>query len=195
MKLNAKRAVLEFTSIVVAVILAMSLSELRQNYLNEQLAKKTFKNIVLEVEHNEEQLKRDSAKIAKDLAFIQKWVEDVSEDKKPETFSAGFSLSFLNSSAMEVAEINQSLAFLSMEQHMDLADIYAAQDFYSEHGTKMFDIMGGFVGQMTEPNPKEVLPHVLTLRFHLRIIYNTINAYLEQSSTFLENYATVLASD
>lgn len=196
MKFNAKRAVLEFSSIVVAVILAMSLSEMRQNYLNDRLAEKSFNNIILEVEQNWNELKMDSIRISKDLDFIQQWVKDVSEKNKPATFTAGFSLSFLNRSAMDVAEINQSLAFLSTERNMDIAEVYATQKFYSEHGAKMFDVMGELVGQMSRgKNEREMLPHVLTMRFHLNIIYSTIKAYLQESSEFLEKYVITEASD
>jgi len=194
-KLNLKRAIIEFSSIVVAVILAMSLSEMRQSYLNEKLAEVSFKNIVLEVQHNQSELKKDSIRIASDIEFIQKWILDVSEGKKPETFSVGFSLSFLNTSALEVADINQSRAFLSMEQNMDLAEIYSTQQFYADHGAKMFDVMGVLVGNLSLPDAKDLLPHVLTFRFHLNIIYSTIRAYLGESSAFLEKYATVLTSD
>lgn len=195
MKLNAKRAILEFSSIVVAVILAMSLSEMRQNYLNDQLAQISFENIVSEVQKNRNDLKRDSVKTSQDLAFIQEWVKDVSEKKKPETFTAGFTLSFLNTSAMEVAEINQSLAFLSMEQNMDIAELYATQKFYSDHGAKMFDVMGSLVGQLSHPDAEERLPHILTMRFHLRIIHNTMKAYLSESEVFLKKYGVTEASD
>lgn len=194
MKFNVKRVVLEFASIVIAVILAMSLSEMRQSYLNDKLAERSFENIVLEVQENREGLKKDSARIAKDLIFIQKWIKDVVENRKPETFSAGFALSFLNRSALEVAEINQSLAFLSNTQNMDIAEIYATQNFYEEHGAKMFDVMGQVVGQLANPNEKEMLPYVLTQRFHLNIIQSTIRAYLEESSGFLEKYTTPEAS-
>lgn len=190
MKLNAKRAILEFSSIVIAVILAMSLSEMRQNYLNDKLAEKSFEDIVLEVQNNREDMVRDSAKIFKDLAFIQQWIKDVVEKKKPEAFSSGFSFSFLNTSAMEVAEINQSLSFLSAEQNMDVAEVYATQKFYTEYGAKMFDVMGELVGQISNPDPNDLLPNVLTMRFHLRIIFNTIKAYLQESSVFMMKYAT-----
>lgn len=195
MKLNAKRAIIEFSSIVIAVILAMSLSEARQNYLNDRLAEKSFENIVLEVQKNREDLKADSVKISKDLAFIQQWISDVMEKRKPETFNAGFSFSFLNTSAMEVAEINKSLAFLSTQKNMDIAEIYATQKFYSEHGAKMFDVMGELVGQISNPNLSELLPDVFTLRFHLNIIKSTIKAYMVESSSFLEKYAIAEASD
>lgn len=194
MKLNVKRVVLEFASIVIAVILAMSLSEMRQGYLNKKLAEKSFENIVSEVQENREGLKKDSSRIATDLIFIQEWIKEVVEDRKPEKFSAGFSLSFLNRSALEVAEINQSLAFLSNAQNMDIAEIYATQKFYSEHGAKMFDVMGEAVGQLANPNEKEMLPYVLTLRFHLNIVQSTIKAYLEESSSFLKKYTTPEAS-
>ncbi|MBO3698771.1 hypothetical protein [Roseivirga sp. E12] len=195
MKFNVKRAVFEFLSIVIAVILAMSLTEMRQNYLNRQLAEKSFSNIVDEIRENREGLIRDSARIAKDLDFIKKWIEDVKEKRKPEDFSAGFSLSFLNKAAMDVAQNNQSLNFISNERNMAISQIYDTQAFYQEHGAKTFEIMGDMSSSVISSKPEDLLPYVLRFRFHLGVVFNTVKAYLVESEDFLQNEALMPASD
>jgi len=195
MKFNFKRAIFEFLSIVVAVILAMSLTEMRQNYLNKQLAEKSFSNIVDEIRENREGLIRDSARIAKDLEFIKKWIKDVREDRTPEDFSSGFSLSFMNKAAMEVAQNNQSLSFISNERNMAISGIYDTQAFYQEHGAKTFEIMGDMSSSVVGAKADDLLPYVLRFRFHLGVVFNTVNAYLLESNAFLNNDELMPASD
>ena len=194
MKVNMKRAVLEFASIVLAVVLAMSLTEIRQNYLNKKLAQKSLVNIIEEVQNNRTELMNDSTQIAADLAFMNQWIEDVKAKKTPEAFSVNFSYSFLSKTALEVARVNQSLTFLSNEENMEIAEVYATQEFYSEQGTKLFDIMGNMVSSMIGPDPEELLPEVVSLRFHVGLIFNTVKAYLVTSKEFLNNHDANLAS-
>lgn len=196
MKFNTRRAIFEFLSIVVAVILAMSLTEMRQNYLNKKLAETAFSNIVEEIRENRDGLRDDSARIAKDLAFIQDWIKDVSEDRKPADFSAGFSLSFLNKAAMEVATMNQSLTFISNERNMAISGIYDTQEFYQIHGAKTFEIMGDMSSSIVGSDPKKLLPYVLKLKFHLGVVFNTVKAYMVESGALLSNEALLTeASD
>lgn len=192
MRIDRKRVALEFTSIVVAVILAMSLSEMRQNYLNKRLAQRSFNSIIAEVQSNQDELKGDSVKLSKDLNFIKKWVSDVKNDVEHESFSTTFSLSFLSESARDVAETNQSLTHLSNEQNLAIAEVYATHDFYAQQGSKMFDLMGEMISNMGESDAKKLLPHVQALKFHMNLIFSTVKAYLEESKEFLSQYATDL---
>lgn len=174
----------------------MSLTEMRQNYLNKKLAETAFSNIVEEIRENRDGLRDDSARIAKDLAFIQDWIKDVSEDRKPADFSAGFSLSFLNKAAMEVATMNQSLTFISNERNMAISGIYDTQEFYQIHGAKTFEIMGDMSSSIVGSDPKKLLPYVLKLKFHLGVVFNTVKAYMVESGALLSNEALLTeASD
>ncbi len=188
MRIDRRRVALEFTSIVIAVVLAMSLSEMRQNHLNRKLAAESFNNIITEIEENRQELRNDSAKLAKDLQFISKWISDVKEGVEHESFSTNFSFSFLGKSAREVAKSNQSLTFLSNEKNMGIAEVYATQEFYSEQGSKMFDLMEKLIGKMSENSAKEILPEVLSLRFRMNLIFSTVKAYLKESEEFLTKF-------
>ena len=188
MKVSVKRAILEFASIVVAVVLAMSLTEMRQNHLNKKLAQQSLANILEEVEDNRQELLDDSAKIANDLVFMNQWIKDVKESRKPEDFGVNFTFSFLSRTALEVAKVNQSLTYLSNEENMEIAQVYATQEFYSEQGAKLFDVMGNMVGSLTDPDAKEMLPHVVGMRFYVVLVFNSVNAYLTESRKLLESH-------
>lgn len=78
-KVDFRRASFEFLSIVVAVVLAMALTEWRQDALNNRLAEKSLENIIAEIKDNREDLLLDSAKITKDLIFMRGWISAFEE--------------------------------------------------------------------------------------------------------------------
>lgn len=190
MKVDTRKAVFEFASIVIAVVLAMGLTEWRQSYLNHKMADASFDKIVLEVRENLEQLKQDSLKMANDLETMTEWVRQRTLKEKKVPLGVNFSFSFLSNSALEVASINQSLTFLPSEKVLAIAEIYAAQDFYSESASKIFDIMGDLQGQISQSESQEFFAVVQKFRFHMRLVFNTVKAYIEEAEGFLKEYGT-----
>ncbi len=190
MKVNTRKALFEFLSIVIAVVLAMGLTEWRQSYLNHKMADASFDKIVLEVKDNLEELKNDSLKIAKDLETMTEWVRQLSLKEKKVPLSVNFSYSFLSSSALEVARINQSLTFLPTDKVLAIAEIYATQEFYTENAAKIFDIMGDLQGEINQSESPEFLAVVQKFRFHMRLVFNTVRAYIAESQGFLDKYGS-----
>lgn len=188
MKRGVKQVAFEFFSIVVAVVLAMALTEWRQDYLNKKQAKLSFQNILHEVRLNLEELKSDSAKIARDLEFMDDWIKATKGNKPTEDFGVNFSFSFLSQSALEVARINQSMAYLSNEKLQDIAEIYATQDFYSENASQVFSIMGGLVGKIDKTESDDFIAGVQKFRFHLNLVFNTVRAYIGEANGLLNKY-------
>lgn len=190
MKVNTRKALFEFSSIVIAVVLAMGLTEWRQSYLNHKMADASFEKIVLEVKDNLEELQQDSVKMAKDLETMAEWVRQRSLKEEKVPLGVNFSYSFLSSSALEVARINQSLTFLPADKVLAIAEIYATQEFYSENAAKIFDIMGDLQGHISESESQEFLAVVQKFRFHMRLVFNTVRAYIAESRDFLEKYGS-----
>lgn len=188
MKVGTRRGLFEFGSIVIAVVLAMGLTEWRQSYLNRNMAEATFEKVVQEVSANLEELKNDSARVAKDLVVMQDWVQKSVNDEKPDPWRVGFTYSFLSNSALEVARINQSLSFLSSEKVLDISEVYSTQDFYAEKATKIFDIMAELQALVHRPDSQEFFSVVQRFRFHMNLILNTMKAYIRESQEFLEKY-------
>ncbi|WP_305981944.1 hypothetical protein [Roseivirga thermotolerans] len=123
-KIDLRKAGFEFFSIVVAVVLAMTLTEWRQDYLNKKLAQQSLLNIIEEVQENRRELMEDSAKISQDMAFIDRWLQ-AQNNASNEDFGVHFSFSFLSKSALEVAKINNSLTYLPNEVNMQIAEAFA----------------------------------------------------------------------
>ncbi|WP_286755267.1 hypothetical protein [Roseivirga sp. UBA838] len=192
-KIDLRKAGFEFFSIVVAVVLAMTLTEWRQDYLNKKLAQQSLLNIIEEVQENRRELMEDSAKISQDIAFIDRWLQ-AQNNASNEDFGVHFSFSFLSKSALEVAKINNSLTYLPNEVNMQIAEVYAAQNFYSDNAIKLFDIMGAMGRAESKENAEAFADKARQLRFHLGLIHNTIKAYLGESQQFLENHRAIPTS-
>lgn len=190
MKVNTRKALFEFSSIVIAVVLAMGLTEWRQSYLNHKMADASFEKIVLEVKENLEELQRDSLKMAQDLETMTEWVRQHSLKEKKVPLGVNFSYSFLSSSALEVARINQSLTFLPTDKVLAIAQIYDTQEFYSENAAKIFGIMGDLQAKINDAESQEFFEVVQKFRFHMRLVFNTVSAYIEESKGFLEKYGS-----
>ena len=186
MKINARKAVFEFLSIIVAVVLAMALSEWRQDHNNRKLAEESYERILDEIENNLNELKRDSARVAKDIEFIVNWLTDVYNKKEPQDFDVNYNFSFLNNSALSVAEINRSLSFLPQEKLMRISEIYATQEFYAAKGPQVFDEMSQLTSLSYERQPQEFVNQVKRFRFQLGLVLGTMKAYIEEAEDLLE---------
>lgn len=185
-KVNFRKAIFEFLSIVVAVVLAMALTEWRQDVLNEKLAKKSLENIITEIKDNREDLLGDSAKIVRDLAFMDRWIKSFENGKIDEDFSLNFDYSFLKRGALDVAINNQSMTYINFEINLDLAEIYNTQDFYSQKALDVFDAMASLSSSTDKPESREFLAKVKGFRFQLGLVMGSINAYLEETKSFLK---------
>ena len=168
----------------------MGLTEWRQSYLNEQMAKASFEKVIEEVRGNLEEMKADSASVAEDLIVMREWVRKKVLKEEAGPWAVGFNYSFLSNSAFEVAKANQSMSFLSLEKVQSVSEIYATQEFYAEKGSLVFDIMGEIQGNINRPDSQEFFSIVQRYRFHMGLIFNTMKAYITEGESFLELYDT-----
>ena len=131
----------------------------------------------------------DSVKINRDIQFMTEWISDFDNDIQVDDFSLNFSYSFLSSSALEVAKINNSLTFLPNSVNMQIAEMYATQGFYSENALKLFDTMGKLGTTSDNDKLEQFVNTVRELRFQMLLVRNSIKAYLTESAEFLGDQA------
>ncbi|MBO6497133.1 MAG: hypothetical protein JJ978_16305 [Roseivirga sp.] len=187
-KVDFRRASFEFLSIVVAVVLAMALTEWRQDALNNRLAEKSLENIIAEIKDNREDLLLDSAKITKDLIFMRGWISAFEEKEEKGEFSLNFDYSFLNRAALDVAINNQSMTFIDFDINMELAEIYNTQEFYSTKALDVFDAMSDLTTSTHHTESPEFLANVKGFQFQLGLVMGSINAYLKETQDFLKEH-------
>ncbi len=186
---NFQQVGFEFLSIVVAVILAMALTEWRQDVLNRKQAEVSFQNILQEIGENIDELQNDSSALAEDVEEMGRWLEVDRQHRDTMAMDISFDYSFLTTAAWEVAQMNQSLTFLENQKVQDLAQVYEAQEFYENTGTKVFDLMSGFATS-GESNSMEYQNAVTALRFKMRLTYASVVTYLGVAKAVRKRYLT-----
>jgi hypothetical protein len=182
-----QRMTFEFLSIVLAVVLAMGLTEWRQNALNKRQAEVSFQNIIKEIEDNYEELLGDSAKMSQNLVEMTIWVSTDKEFRDTLDLSVNFDLSFLNASAWEVAKFNQSLTFLENEKVQRLAQVYLVQEFFERAGNKVFSQMSDLV-RLTNENSLRYEEEMRAFRFEMRLAFSAALAYITTAREVLKTY-------
>jgi len=183
MKINTRRAIFEFLSIVIAVILAMTLTEARQNYLNKKEAKVSYGNILEEIVDNRESLLNDSTHINADLRSIDLYVDKIDAGETDE-LSLGFTLLILNTAALEVAKINESMAFLPNSTNMRLSAVYKTQAFYEEKAKETFNVMADMNSVRSDMASEIFIAKLREYQFQLRLVSSAIRTYLEETESF-----------
>lgn len=184
--MKVRKAALEFFSMLIAVGLAMVLTEWRQNQLNRKEAKESYQNILLEIEENYGDLVNDSTNIGKDLRYIADFIKAHDNGKKHGEFTMSFQLSFLNTSALEVAKINQSMAYLPNERNIRISEVYQTQAFYEEKAKEVFNVMAQLSGYDVNTDPRAFIAKLREYRFQLSLVKGAIHSYLEESEAFIK---------
>ncbi|WP_323755599.1 hypothetical protein [Roseivirga sp.] len=188
MKRNGKQIAFEFISIVVAVVLAMALSEWRQDFLNKKQADLSFQNIISEVENNIESIQSNKNEIQKNYDRTTAWLKAGESQRDTTDVNLNFDLGLLSATAMEVAKLNQSLTYLSNDKVMDISGVYSIQEFYQSNGSVAFHKMTDIFLQIRDEKKDKALS-LRAYRYELTLALSAILALEGSYKSFLEKYS------
>lgn len=187
---SMKKIAFEFLSIVVAVLLAMGLSEWRQDVLNKRQAEKSFNSILDEVSSNCELLRPDSVAMMAQIEQIDQWL--AADKVGRDTLSSfEYELNLLSKSAWEVAKLNTSLTHIENDRLQYISLIYELHDFYSESERKILASVIDIIELDTEDPRHEKA--IKGLQFQMLLTYDALTEYLEAARPVLSARAAHLA--
>ena len=189
MKKGGRNLVFEFLSIVIAVVLAMTLTEWRQTVLNYRQAESSFENIIEEIRDNHKELLGDSASVAQNVKDLAAWLELESDRKDTVSFSVNFQKSLMNGSAWDVAKLNESLTYLENDKVLRVSSVYESQEFYEKASGDVFDSMIEMV-KIEDTNSPEYRRELIAFKFKIGLAYSGIVTYLQVSRNFLEEFSS-----
>ena len=178
MRKGVKRVIFEFLSIVVAVVLAMGLTEWRQEVLNKKQAEKSYKSIVEEVRSNYNNLLPDSTTMADLITKIDNWLE-ADKEARDTIGSFDYELNLLNKSAWEVAKLNASMTYIDHDRLQGVSLVYEFHEFYGITGREVFDALTELMKIDRESEAYEGAMRALRLKVGLT--YNALVGYLASS--------------
>lgn len=188
MKRGLKQIAFEFFSIVVAVVLAMALSEWRQDFLNRKQADLSFQNIISEVEINIESIQSNKIVLQKSYDRTTAWFKASKNERDTMDVNLNFEHDLLNSTAMEVAKLNQSLTYLSNEKVMDISSVYSIQEFYQSNGAVAFHKMTDIYLQISDIK-KDKAVSLTAYSYELKLALSALLALEGSYREFLVKYS------
>jgi hypothetical protein len=188
MKRGVKQVAFEFFSIVVAVVLAMALSEWRQDFLNRKQADLSFQNIISEVEINIESIQSNKVVLQKSYDRTTAWFKASQNERDTIDVNLNFEHDLLNSTAMEVAKLNQSLTYLPNEKVMDISGVYSIQEFYQSNGAVAFHKMTDIYLQISDEK-KDKAVSLRAYSYELKLALSALLALAGSYKEFLGKYS------
>lgn len=184
MKGGAKKVVFEFLSIVIAVVLAMGLTEWRQDILNHRQAEESYKNIIEEIQNNYNSLLPDSTNMVRSIRSVDDWLR-TSEDYRDTIEEMSYELKLLSKSAWEVAKMNQSLTFIENQRVLRASIVYEFHDLYVTSGRDAFAALRDL--QRVNTESPEYEGEMKAVRASLTLTYNALRGYLEIARRLLKD--------
>uniref|UniRef100_UPI0040476BB2 hypothetical protein n=1 Tax=Roseivirga sp. TaxID=1964215 RepID=UPI0040476BB2 len=188
MKRGVKQIAFEFFSIVVAVVLAMALSEWRQDFLNRKQADLSFQNIINEVESNFQSIQSNKIGLQNSYDRTSAWFKAGKKQRDTIEINLNFDHELLNSTAMELAKLNQSMTYLSNDKVMDISGVYSVQEFYQNNGAVAFHKMTDIYLQINDDKKDKAVP-LRAYRYEVGLALSALKTLESTYKAFLEKYS------
>jgi hypothetical protein len=169
---------IEATSVVCAVLLALAVDEYRQDRENASRAARARESIMAELRTNRELLRRSLASNRKALAAI---APDEKLGPGSETrLELGLVWYGLSSAAWQSAQNTQTMHFMDHNWLIKTAGLYETQLMYGRHQEDLFRHIGGAI---TEPDKRDAA----------RAVRGRLYMLLQVAESLIRNYDAALA--
>jgi hypothetical protein len=169
---------IEATSVVFAVLLALAVDEYRQDRENAGRAARARESILAELRTNRELLRRSLASNRKALAAIAP--DDQLGPGSDTKLELGLVWYGLSSAAWQSAQNTQTMHFMDHHWLIKTASVYETQLMYGRHQEDLFRHIGGAI---TEPDKRN----------GARAVRGRLYMLLQVAESLIRNYDAALA--
>ncbi|MEO9803890.1 MAG: hypothetical protein ABJF04_11605 [Reichenbachiella sp.] len=178
------KLLMEFASVVFAVLLALGLNHWREAEAERKVAEKALINVFLEVHINQKDVANEITTYSERIEEVRV-IKDLFDNREGEdiSYSLGFNLPLLSNSAWNVANNTGAIKDFELELLMELSDIYAFQEMYQRNGMDYLQKMNS-VEYKKEANAAAILDSN----------YGQLNAYRSWSEQLSDMYLEFLKS-
>lgn len=183
MKISIPNLIIEFVSVVFAVLLALGLNSYKQSLDNEAAAEAMKKAIISECHQN--YLKTDSL-ITNNREYsilLDSLVQLNSEDIPHVPFFYHFEL--LTHGAWEAAQRGNNMQDIDPQFLLDAADIYHTQQFYTDFASSFFGNVGSFLAHQ---NSLDQANMALAMYYYTGVLNNSVDDLRLKYEGFLAKY-------
>lgn len=136
-QLNLGAIVIEMLSIIIAVFLAFTMENWRDDWKNETLAEKALVDILGELEDNKQMILNQDSVFAE---FIKVGYKSLIS-KNPDTLNLNYSLHSYETSSWATAQISQAVSNMSFDQVKSLKKSYFLIEFAQKLSNNIVQIL------------------------------------------------------
>lgn len=182
-KISLPQLLLEFVSVVFAVLLALGMNTYKEQKKNEVAAETLRRSIITECLNN--QSKIDSVLIKNQVYhdYLDSLIKLNPEDI--EGFYFAYDYELLTNSAWQIALNNPAITEIDQEFLTNAADIYQAQDFYLDFSKRVFENIGLF---LSRKNELEEASLALSMYYNIGVMNNSAYSLQSEYEVFLNEY-------
>ena len=185
------KLLMEFISVVFAVLLALVLNHWREANNDQKLAERALVNIFMEIYTNQKDVLDEKLEYQERLEEVKLYRKSY-EQGKPERHSLGFNISLLSNSAWNVANSTGAIKDFDQEVLLELSSLYAFQEMYQKNGIEYMQHMNT-VEFKKEENAKAILDsNYDQLRTFVSWSHTLSDTYLDFIKTYGPNYQELL---
>lgn len=182
-KISVPQLILEFISVVFAVLLALGLNSFKQS-LDQKASARQLKNaIISECERNLIKLDSVFSKNQGYAEYLDSLVRLEPEDITGFYFTFEFEL--LTNGAWQIAQNNTDINRLDPEFLLNAADLYHMQDFYTEFSSNVFQNVGNTLIQKDKVSNANM---AISMYYNVNVMFNAATDLKKSYKEFLEKY-------
>lgn len=182
--ISPAQIIIEFISVVFAVLLALGLNSYKETKSMNSEAQKLRAAVLNEFRTNK--VKIDSI-ILVNQDYFNYLDSLVKLDKEQVTFvQFQYDLDLLTSAAWDLTQGNQATSLLSQKFLLEAAELYQAQDFFTSFTSEMFKTVGQLIHERESTPPYNT---AVTLYYNMNILMNAAKDLSYGYDTFLKDFS------
>ncbi|WP_420583332.1 hypothetical protein [Reichenbachiella sp.] len=185
------KLLMEFVSVVFAVLLALGLNHWREANNDQKLAERALVNIFMEIYTNQKDVAEEQLTYQERLEEVKVYKDSYDQDK-PMKYSLGFNIPLLSNAAWNVANSTGAIKDFDQDILLELSSLYAFQEMYQKNGIEYMQHMNTVEFKKSE-NAKAIIDsNYGQLRTFENWSQILSDAYLEFIKTYGPQYQELL---
>jgi|GEM_PF-1969769 len=182
-KISAPQIIIEFVSVVFAVLLALGLNSYKESITQENNAQKLKAAILSECQMNLRKIDSVLIKNRHYAVFLDSVVSLPNDQVSGFYFTYDYEL--LTNGAWQIAQNNEAINTLDQDFLMEAADLYQIQSFYTDFSKGVFEEIGVFLARKNELKEANL---ALSMYYNLSIMNNSAQDLQEDLNQFITKH-------
>lgn len=185
------KLVMEFASVVFAVLLALGLNHWRESIAEQKVADKALLYIFLEIRANQRDVEAEISSYQERLEEVKVY-KDSFDKGEGMRYSLGFNIPLLSKAAWNVANSTGAVKDFDQDLLLELSGLYTFQEMYQSNGMDYMKYMSS-IEYKKEENAKAIInSNYGQIRTFERWSNSLSDAYLDFIKTFGPRHRDIL---